>query len=339
MNPWHSSRPFGSFVREGVDIKTRSLQYPGVRHPRKPQVPQFAIASTLRLYFLCFFWACILTAFPVRAAPDDCLDAREVYRTGVGLLRFEDRRGAFQRAVILCPSFADAHVNLADAYENLGEFERAEDHYLKAIGLNKDSVVPYVGLGEVYLKTGRFSLSRDTFQAGIRLAPQQPRLLAGLKAVSERLKRESSVSSAAQIKACLVDEREFRLMCMCPTDYSEYLRRWICVPPLFFAVGSSWLSPGVEQQLHEIGTALTAPELAGRRWDVIGHADNQGTRRANLELSEQRAHRVRTFLVEQHGMDAEALTLKYFGDARYRAENSSPEGRAQNRRVEIVPVQ
>ena len=69
--------------------------------------------------------------------------------------------------------------------------------------------------------------------------------------------------------------------------------------------------------------------------DITGHADASGLESGNRVLSEQRARSVAGFLVD-HKVTYQRLFVAGLGSTRPIAPNSSPEGRAQNRRVEII---
>lgn len=73
------------------------------------------------------------------------------------------------------------------------------------------------------------------------------------------------------------------------------------------------------------------------KFEIDGHTDNSGAAPHNLALSQQRADAVREQLVTM-GIDASRLTTKGFGDTRPIADNGSPEGKANNRRVEFVKI-
>jgi outer membrane protein OmpA-like peptidoglycan-associated protein len=259
-----------------------------------------------------------------------------LYARGTKLLNYEERKATFQKAVDLCPSYAEAHVNLADAYENLADFDNAERHYREALRINENFTTPCIGLGEVYLKTGRYRLAAEAFGRGLGISPDNERLQAGLKVASERLKREKGFYESAQIFACLTEDEEFRLMCMCPGDYYSSLKKWICIPPIFFGSGSWSLTPDTRRQLDEIGKALKTKELSGKKWLITGHADIVGTSERNLLISENRARAVKDYLAQAFGMDPKSFNTRSFGHNRPRATNSTLEGRSDNRRAEIV---
>jgi outer membrane protein OmpA-like peptidoglycan-associated protein len=76
------------------------------------------------------------------------------------------------------------------------------------------------------------------------------------------------------------------------------------------------------------------PEI---KFDVEGFTDNTGTPAHNLTLSQQRADAVKAQLVSM-GISASRLTTKGFGDTKPLSDNSTPEGKANNRRVEFVKM-
>lgn len=83
-----------------------------------------------------------------------------------------------------------------------------------------------------------------------------------------------------------------------------------------------------------VGVLKSNPDL---KFEIDGHTDNSGTAQHNMELSQQRAEAVKTQLVSM-GIDASRLTTKGFGDTKPISDNNSPEGKANNRRVEFVKM-
>lgn len=70
--------------------------------------------------------------------------------------------------------------------------------------------------------------------------------------------------------------------------------------------------------------------------EVAGHADSRSTDEYNMGLSQRRAEAVRDYLVAK-GIAADRLSAQGYGESRPIASNETEEGRAQNRRVELVP--
>ncbi|MEO7475752.1 MAG: OmpA family protein, partial [Gemmatimonadales bacterium] len=72
------------------------------------------------------------------------------------------------------------------------------------------------------------------------------------------------------------------------------------------------------------------------RATIEGHTDSVGTAEANQALSARRADAVRARLVGAHGTDGARLRTAGLGSTRPRESNATIEGRARNRRVELV---
>jgi outer membrane protein OmpA-like peptidoglycan-associated protein len=101
-----------------------------------------------------------------------------------------------------------------------------------------------------------------------------------------------------------------------------------------FSSGKAELLPSARNKLSEVATAL-AQGNSDSRIVVEGHTDSVGSDEANRELSMRRAEAVRAALVS-NGVSAERVTVQGYGASRPIADNESPAGRANNRRVEIV---
>jgi outer membrane protein OmpA-like peptidoglycan-associated protein len=71
--------------------------------------------------------------------------------------------------------------------------------------------------------------------------------------------------------------------------------------------------------------------------EVVGHCDWTGSEEYNQKLSVQRAQAVRDYLISK-GVKAENLTFKGYGETKPIADNNTAEGRAQNRRVELIRI-
>jgi OOP family OmpA-OmpF porin len=72
------------------------------------------------------------------------------------------------------------------------------------------------------------------------------------------------------------------------------------------------------------------------RVSVEGHTDSIGSDAYNQRLSERRAKAVRDYMISQ-GIDASRITTRGFGESKPVADNKTAAGRAENRRVEIIP--
>jgi outer membrane protein OmpA-like peptidoglycan-associated protein len=104
-----------------------------------------------------------------------------------------------------------------------------------------------------------------------------------------------------------------------------------------FAFDSAQLNPQFNPVLDKV--AQTLVEYNQTVIQVAGHTDSTGSHDYNMKLSEQRANSVRTYLAGR-GVPAQRMHTVGAGPDYPVADNATPEGRAQNRRVEItiVPV-
>jgi outer membrane protein OmpA-like peptidoglycan-associated protein len=109
----------------------------------------------------------------------------------------------------------------------------------------------------------------------------------------------------------------------------------VAVYGINFDTGKATIRPDSDAVLGEVAKLLKAN--AGWKIKVEGHTDNVGAKEANKKLSEDRAEAVEKWLVA-HGVDKARLSHEGFGDTRPAADNSTEQGRAKNRRVELVKV-
>jgi outer membrane protein OmpA-like peptidoglycan-associated protein len=143
---------------------------------------------------------------------------------------------------------------------------------------------------------------------------------------SERQKREEAEKKAAQAMADLqriaAVKQESRGMVITLSG------------AVLFPSGQSSLLPGAMVKLNEVADALTKSNPESKMV-VEGHTDSQGSVDFNQNLSLQRAQSVRDYLVSR-GIAGDRITANGLGSTRPIAANNNAEGRANNRRVEII---
>jgi outer membrane protein OmpA-like peptidoglycan-associated protein len=143
------------------------------------------------------------------------------------------------------------------------------------------------------------------------------------KAETERARQ-----AAADLRAQLLEQFNRVLP---TTDTSRGLQ--VNMGDVLFDTGKYKLRMEAQLGLAKLtGIVLSHP---GLKLAVEGYTDTTGTAAFNQTLSEQRANSVRDYLVQQ-GLDAGFVTAQGFGPANPVASNDTPQGRQQNRRVEII---
>lgn len=102
---------------------------------------------------------------------------------------------------------------------------------------------------------------------------------------------------------------------------------------LLFATDSATLRPDLQRDLVAVAQSLN--NYPNSRVDVIGHTDNTGEAAYNADLSQRRASSVASVLIGS-GVAAGRIAAYGRGEDQPIATNATAEGRAQNRRVEII---
>lgn len=134
----------------------------------------------------------------------------------------------------------------------------------------------------------------------------------------------------------IVDEKPFKQsMVFGPAQLKEALDRdgKVALYGIHFDLDKATLKPDSVKQLQHVVTLMqNYPKL---KLEVQGHTDNQGKADYNVKLSQKRAETVNQYL-QLFGISSERLQPKGYGQTKPVATNATDEGRAKNRRVELV---
>jgi outer membrane protein OmpA-like peptidoglycan-associated protein len=101
---------------------------------------------------------------------------------------------------------------------------------------------------------------------------------------------------------------------------------------ILFDTGSDGVKAEGVSELAKVGDILA--KYGDDRVQIAGHTDSTGDAKHNQALSERRANAVKTVLVSR-GVKESQISVQGFGEAKPVADNSTPDGRAKNRRVEL----
>jgi outer membrane protein OmpA-like peptidoglycan-associated protein len=103
---------------------------------------------------------------------------------------------------------------------------------------------------------------------------------------------------------------------------------------LLYPSGEDELSPVAKQHLDDVAAALKE-QPKDRKFKVEGYSDATGSAARNKQLSTKRAQAVADYL-SSHGIDKDRIEVSGYGEQNPIADNTTDEGRATNRRVEVV---
>lgn len=155
---------------------------------------------------------------------------------------------------------------------------------------------------------------------------EQSRRLAEAQALEAQLSRRE-----AELAAAAADSLRMQLQGM--TARSEARGQVMTISGDAFASGQSQLRAEARENLQKVVDLVNANP--GASVLIEGHTDSQGSANLNQVLSQRRAEAVRDALIQQ-GVDGGRLRAVGLGKDRPVADNGSAEGRARNRRVEVV---
>ena len=175
-------------------------------------------------------------------------------------------------------------------------------------------------------KIGGEILSSDVRRTTIRIARNGQETWVALEAFNEGRQYELNIIERGQMKQDVVADAAALKAGLAESGHVE-------VPGILFDFGKSDVKPESEPALAQL-TAMLKASPAVKVW-VVGHTDNVGLAEANLTLSSARAAAVVKALIGR-GIDAKRLGPHGAGPYAPVASNATEEGRARNRRVELV---
>jgi outer membrane protein OmpA-like peptidoglycan-associated protein len=104
---------------------------------------------------------------------------------------------------------------------------------------------------------------------------------------------------------------------------------------ILFGTDQTTVRPEAAEKLKQIAGSAEQ-RFAGGQLRIYGYTDSTGTASHNKELAEQRAQSVQNWLVQNGDVAQDRISINLVGEGQPVASNATAEGRAQNRRVEIV---
>ena len=151
----------------------------------------------------------------------------------------------------------------------------------------------------------------------------------------QRAAQQQANATAAMAQASAAQDQVRALQAQLRDMEAQQTERGLLVTlgDVLFAFNKADLTPQAAPRLDKLAGFLR--QFPDRRLLIEGYTDSVGSDGYNQELSQRRAQSVRDALV-QRGVDTSRITARGYGKAHPVADNASPEGRAMNRRVEIV---
>lgn len=187
------------------------------------------------------------------------------------------------------------------------------------------------------LQTSNRQLEQDLYERVAQvdvLERQLSSLEQQLGGVSEQ-RKELEIQLARQARE---RERFARIESMFTADQAEVLRSGgnviIRVVGTSFPVGKATIEPSAFSLLSTLMNAIRV--FPDAQIAIEGHTDSYGSDATNMALSQQRADAVRAYLMANMNIDTSRLSATGYGETRPIANNETREGRARNRRIDVV---
>jgi outer membrane protein OmpA-like peptidoglycan-associated protein len=179
--------------------------------------------------------------------------------------------------------------------------------------------------GQLLAEKIRFNESdmRSAITSDTRVSPVE----ANQERMAGQMDELYAVAAEARQEVNKVNERVTAI-----DDYDEQANAAVT-----FRVNSSVLSPEAKQQLDEFASKLT--DAKAYMIEVRGHTDSTGSEAKNFRLSRERADAVVQYLAVNHKIPLRRFTTPMgYGKTEFVADNTTPAGRQQNRRVEVKMI-
>jgi outer membrane protein OmpA-like peptidoglycan-associated protein len=244
-----------------------------------------------------------------------------------------EARSAYARAA----SGPAASANPGGLYEGKRSLDAAERKQADDPGSDEARSLAYIADRKILLAeaNGRLAMAQAQEEmAKAQLAQLQQQQLAQAKGQLGETRGELAAERNARMEADRRAKEAIDKLQAFASVKADGRRTIITLSgSVLFATNQSDLLPTARARLVDVAGALK--QVQNHPIVVIGYTDNMGTDEHNKQLSQRRAESVRGFLVSQ-GVKDDMITAMGRGKADPVASNASPEGRANNRRVEIV---
>lgn len=248
-------------------------------------------------------------------APDELYDAKKALDVAEKEYRDDGDSWIMRKQAYIAMRKAQTAMVIAETRDASSASNRAEER--------KDE------LSEQMRKDANQKLGQTQDQLEAERAKRQQAETARVKAETARVQAEVDAQAAkAQLKEQTEKLREFARV----TEEARGLVINLSSGTVF-ASGQSVILPAANNKLDQVAELMKKqPE---RKATVEGHTDADGSDAFNLMLSQQRADAVRIYLIAR-GVDSSRISAIGLGESRPVADNRTSEGKANNRRVEIV---
>ena len=262
--------------------------------------------------------------------------------------QLETARSEYQQA----RSDQMTQLALDDLYDAQKALEKAEEVHDRSPGSYKEQSLAYVAARKAKLaqaNAGMLHAQQMASHAEQRLREEQQAMLSQTRseasATRQQLERhrEALRMTSAELQEQVQARQEAEERAQAALESLREVAtvreesRGVVITldgAVLFTTAQSELLPTAERRLGAVAETLKDYE-SDKRLRIEGHTDSRGTEEFNMELSRERAQSVADYLAE-NGIERSRMEIVGMGESKPIAPNDTPEGRANNRRVEIT---
>jgi len=277
----------------------------------------------------------VLAGCGASTAPKELLSARDAYAAA-------DAGPAKTLAPVQLEEAKQALAEADDSFSNGEDDQRIRD--LSYIAQKKSQIAGSKGKREEAererqaIEKERVAMQEDLLGVKSKALRKTQAELDSEKAEKERIAKEGRQALAAERKARLDAEKKLSAALKSLEEIAKVKEesRGVVITlsgSVLFATGKYTLLPIAKDRLNEVAKAVK--DQGYKSIIVEGHTDSRGSASANQALSLNRAQEVRSHLISQ-GIESSKITAVGKGEEVPIASNNTDDGRANNRRVEIV---
>jgi len=260
-------------------------------------------------------------------APDKLLSAKQALDRAEGA--FQDSPGSYKEKSLayIAQRMAQLAAAIGSQYDAQKAAQKAEQDYKDAQDELRKAALDELKANQEKLEKVRKEMAAQAGEASQKLKAQE----AELEARQKELMAEKAARADAEKKLAAAMKSLEEI-----AKIKEEQRGLVITlsGAVLFASGKLELLPIAQTQLEKVAEVLQQ-QSPDKKMVVEGHTDSVGKDSDNMRLSQARADSVRSYLVTK-GVKAERITAVGKGSSVPIADNKSAEGRANNRRVEIV---
>lgn len=205
----------------------------------------------------------------------------------------------FKKAIPLCTDpevLSSIYNNLADLYENKGNYSLALFHYRNAIKIKHDLATSYFSVGDIFLELEDYYSSYIMYSKGLKYQEDDKKTLENTERAKEGFKEKMLI---------------------------------------YFDFDSTEISDNYLYRLQLIGKSTQDDDLKEKKITIKGHTDSTGPEVYNKWLALKRAEKVKQHLMKEYSIEQERFEIKTLGETTPLLPNTDREAKTLNRRVEI----